>query len=87
MRNKPFQLNISQLSERSGIGFAKIDFLIQDGFVNLPIEGYMFITKYEAELRSIKKRKDYGCNIVCTKRSEYLVNSVTVGNRGHISSN
>lgn len=78
MRNQPHRLNISQLSERSGVSFSQIDLLIQDGIVSLPIEGYMFTTKHEAELRSIKKLKDYGCNIECTKRSEYLVDRFTV---------
>ena len=78
MRNQPHRLNISQLSERSGISFSQIDLLIQDGIVSLPIEGYMFTTKHEAELRSIKKLKDYGCNIECTKRSEYLVDRFTI---------
>jgi len=78
MRNQPFRLNISQLSERSGISFTQIDLLIQDGIVSLPVEGYMFTAKHEAELRCIKKLKDYGCNIECTKRSDYLVDRFTV---------
>ena len=78
MRDQPHKLNISQLSERSGISYSEIDLLIQDGIVSLPEDGYMFSAKHEAELRTIKKLKDYGCNIECTKRSDYLVDRFTV---------
>jgi len=73
MRNQPQKLNISQLSERSGISYSEIDLLIQDGVVSMPVDGYMFTAKHEAELSNIKALKDYGCNIVCTKRLNYTL--------------
>ena len=73
MRDQPHKLNISQLSERSGMSASKIDLLIQDGIVSKPVDGYMFTAKHEAELRGIKMLKDYGCNIICTKRADYVL--------------
>ena len=73
MRNQPHKLNISQLSERSGISLSKIDLLIQDGIVSKPVGGYMFTTKHEAELRGIKKLADYGYTINCSKRTDYVL--------------
>jgi hypothetical protein len=70
MRNQPYRLNISQLSERSGISYSKIDLLIQDVVVSMPVEGYMFTEKHEAELKDIK---EYGCSIDCTKRAGYML--------------
>ena len=73
MRDQPHKLNISQLSERSGMSASKIDLLIQDGIVSKPVDGYMFTAKHEAELRGIKKLDDYGCGINCTKRTGYVL--------------
>ena len=73
MRDQPHKLNISQSSERSGVGPSKIDLLIQDGIVSKPVDGYMVTSKHEAELRCIKKLADYGCTINCTKRTGYVL--------------
>jgi len=73
MRDQPHRLNISQLSERSGVSYSKIDLLIQDGILSKPVDGYMFTSKHEAELRGIKKLADYGCIINCTKRTDYVL--------------
>ena len=73
MRNQPHKLNISQLSERSGISLSKIDLLIQDGIVSRPVDGYMFTKKHEAELRDIKKLADDGCTVNWSKRTKYVL--------------
>jgi len=73
MRDRPHKLNISQLSERSGMSASKIDLLIQDGIVSKPVDGYMFTVKHEAELRGIKKLADDGCTINLSKRTNYVL--------------
>ena len=73
MRDQPHKLNISQLSERSGVSYSKIDLLIQDGILSKPVDGYMFTSKHEAELRGIKKLADDGCTINLSKRTNYVL--------------